>query len=741
MDESLAISLGVAIATFLVLLGVLFVTSRVEQRVEARRRAFRQAVANEARLTLALRGGGYHLCEYDVVNRLVSCAQLLRQLGLPESSQPLPLSLIRRHVILVDRARLDDALLQIARGVTDIRLNVRVRDVSGKERWIRWRVKAATIEAGEAPTWFVGTCKDVTTEQNDALRLRLAAQVMQNTTDSVAILDADFRFIKVNENFCRTTGYTLTDVAGKSFAILCVHHNEQEFADHLRARLAGCHAMHSESWQKRSDGEQFLAQINVSVVEDATSATSCYIMLFSDITEIREHEERLHELANYDALTGLPNRHLFLLKLDRSIKRMQSSDSTRNLMIAVLFIDLDNFKAINDSLGHAFGDELLRAAGQRIRSVLRSGDTVARLGGDEFVVFLEGMQHRDIAEIVAGKVITSFTRSLHVSGQHLTVSASIGISIYPAHGVTAQELIEYADTAMYVAKRQGRQCSLVYTRSMSATARGKLRLENQLRSGLDNDELRVHYQPIMDMRSGKPYGLEALVRWQHPDLGLLMPNRFIELAEERGLIGRIGQQVFARACSDVAALNRQRDNALRVSVNISAYQLQDPAFAGDVITILDATDLDPGLLWIELTESVLVESVDGTLRALEHLRAHGIKLVLDDFGTGYSSLSYLPKLPLNLLKIDKSFVRDIRNDHSESIIRAILAMASGMQMGVVAEGVELDMQSNALKQLGCHLQQGYLFSRPQDFNAIQAWLESPVTTSVANKPADIVSLR
>jgi diguanylate cyclase (GGDEF)-like protein len=424
---------------------------------------------------------------------------------------------------------------------------------------------------------------------------------------------------------------------------------------------------------------------------------------------LRDSEEQLRHQAFHDALTGLPNRALMNDRLAVAL-----AHAHRNLSrLAVMFLDIDRFKLINDSLGHTTGDELLRLVSVRLSKALREGDTLARLGGDEFILLLPGLGEDAAAAKVARKVLTALRQPFHLDGRELFVSASIGISLYPLDGSDAETLVKNADVAMYRAKEQGRDNYQLYRAELHVRALKRMTLESQLRAAVGRDEFRLYYQPIVDLASGTIVAAEALVRWQHPERGLVLPAEFVSVAEDTGLILPIGAWVLKTACVEAQSWVRRGLPPVRISINLSARQFQQDDFVRQISTILAETGLDPSRLELEITESVAMDNADHTVSVLRRMQDLGVRLTIDDFGTGYSSLSYLKRFPLHALKIDRSFVQDIASDpRNAAVAQAIVALGHGLDIDVIAEGVETEEQRSLLQAQGCQALQGYLFSRP-----------------------------
>ncbi|QGZ41963.1 diguanylate cyclase (GGDEF)-like protein [Pseudoduganella flava] len=466
--------------------------------------------------------------------------------------------------------------------------------------------------------------------------------------------------------------------------------------------------------------------------------------LVRDISERKRTEEQIRRLAYCDSLTGIPNRQAFLEMLERELVRSRQ----HGRKFAILFMDLDSFKRINDTLGHNVGDLLLKVVSERLHETIRPGDVVshgvqeerrgnnlARLGGDEFTILIPDLDRVEDALNVAHRVKDAMRRPFHLDGHEIFVTASIGISLFPEDGDDCTSLLKYADTAMYHAKNCGKNNAKLYSSGLTTQIMSHVKLEVGLRRALQNDELYLQYQPQVDVRSTRLVGVEALVRWRHPEHGIIPPNDFIPLAEETGLIVPIGAWVLRTACGQARAWHQQCGRAVRVAVNLSARQFKDENLAQTVLSVLNDTGLDPRLLELELTEGTLMDDALATLATLEQLRAIGVYLSIDDFGTGYSSMNYLKRFDVRALKIDKSFISGLPQDsENAAITRAIIAMAHGLKMAVVAEGVETDEQLALLEQYGCDMAQGYLLGRPSAQEAIAQMLQGALAADARALP-------
>jgi len=472
---------------------------------------------------------------------------------------------------------------------------------------------------------------------------------------------------------------------------------------------------------RKKDGDYIWLETNSTVITHGQTGETLEVIAVSrDITERKETEERLLFLANYDSLTGLPNRALFRDRLRRAVARAQRNDT----QVALFFIDLDRFKTINDSLGHHAGDQLLRGVSRRLKQFARKGDTIARLGGDEFTVILEGINDSEDAVIVAEKILELMTPPFKLDGHEIVVTPSIGITIFPNDADDMRSLLKNADTAMYRAKEQGGNCFQFYTSDMNEKAYEYLVLETSLRHALEREEFKLFFQPQIDLHTHNIIGIEALLRWDNPERGMLKPDEFIPFTEETGLIEPIGEWVLRSACKEAVQWQQMGLPPFRVAVNLSLRQFVANDFVSQVASVLAETGLDPKYLELEITESFLAQNVDQTAEILKDLHKLGVQLSIDDFGTGYSSLSYLKRFPLNTLKIDQSFVRDIMHDPDDATIaEAIIAMGQSLNLNVIAEGVETEEQVCFLRGRGCDWIQGHLVSEPLSAPQFLKWLK------------------
>ncbi len=543
--------------------------------------------------------------------------------------------------------------------------------------------------------------------------MRIAATAFE-AQQGMTITDAQHVILQVNQAYTQITGYSAEESIGKTPNMLASGRHDSSYYAAMMQSLEQNGAWTGEIWNRRKTGEVYPEWLTISAVKDSAGLTSHYVAIFSDITAKKESELRINHLAFYDPLTQLPNRRLLLDRLQQALASRKRSDAYG----AILFIDLDNFKTLNDTLGHHIGDLLLQQVAQRLRNCVREGDTVARLGGDEFVVMLEelGNQLQDAVaqcESVGKKILATLNQPYQLAGHVYKNTPSIGITLINTHQEKVDDLLRRADLAMYQAKAAGRNTMCFFDPEMQSAVTARAALESDLGQAIQAAQFVLHYQAQV-VRDGEIVGVEALVRWQHPLRGLVSPAEFIPLAEETGLILPLGRWVLETACQQIADWAGQAETAhLSVAVNVSALQVHQDDFVEQVLELLQRSGAPAQRLKLELTESLLLNDLDTVISKMMRLKAMGVGFSLDDFGTGYSSLSYLKRLPLDQLKIDQGFIRDILVDPNDAAIaKMVIVLGETLGLSVIAEGVECVAQKDFLAQIGCHAYQGYLFSRP-----------------------------
>lgn len=544
-------------------------------------------------------------------------------------------------------------------------------------------------------------------KQSEA-HLRLAAQVFESSREAIVITDAERRIVSANRAFTEITGHAFEDVRAQSIAVLNSSGEDLELLRAIWSQVAEKGFWQGEVTTKRKLGTDYPIRLSVTAVSDDAGAPQNYVLVASDITEHKQAVERINYLAHFDVLTDLPNR----VALHARVAQILAQAKNTGTHVSILFVDLDRFKAINDSLGHHAGDAVLKGVAARLKLCMRAADVVSRLGGDEFVVVLP-QTNEDGAKEVANKIREALSVPYVFDGQNLTVTPTIGISVYPDDGDDADTLIRNADSALYHAKDSGRNNYLFFTQRMNLAAIERMVLENGMRTAIDRNEFVLYYQPQIDIMTGRLVGTEALIRWQHPERGLLPPSRFIPLAEESDLIVAMGDWVIREACRQNAAWHKAGLTQIPVSVNLSARQLLNRALSKNILDILADTGLSARYLELELTETMLMDNAGTPVNVIAELAGHGVTFAIDDFGTGYSNLGYLQRFPLHRLKIDQSFIRGVTTNHGDAaIVRAVLGLARNLGLKVLAEGVEKIEQLEFLRAEGCQEVQGYLIGKP-----------------------------
>ncbi len=602
---------------------------------------------------------------------------------------------------------------------------------AGPLRLLRPNGSSVEIECTASPAYdehgvingVVALFRDVAERTSIDQQLQLFARIFENSAEGIMVTDARGEILQVNNAFSRITAYNPEEVIGQTPRVLRSGLHDANFYDNLWSQIQSEGKWEGEIWNRRKDGELYPQRISISAIGGQPGQPSHFVALFKDITEEKRSEDTIHFLAYYDGLTSLPNRQLFEERLVQALRDAHR----RGHWVAVLFLDLDRFKDINDSLGHASGDQLLRAMAGRLLDAVRRNDVVARLGGDEFVVLLTELTNGAVASkaaaTVAQKILRSVQAPFQLDSHEVQVTTSIGISLAPQDGETQGELIKNADTAMYQAKGGGKGQYRFFSREMNEAILHRMQLEQSLRKALERDEFYLEYQPQVHTSDGTLTGVEALVRWRLPDGQVVSPGKFIQLAEDTGLIMPLDDWVLRHACAQAHTWYEEGKRGFRVAVNLSGRQFHRRNLILQVGRILNETRLPPEYLELEITERSVMADMEGAVEVLTALRQMGMHLALDDFGTGYSSLSYLRRLPIHTLKVDRSFILDIAARGREaSIVSAIVELAHSLGLEVVAEGVEETDQYAILREQGCDAVQGYLVSRPLDPEAIAGLL-------------------
>ncbi|HEX4951876.1 MAG TPA: EAL domain-containing protein [Thermoanaerobaculia bacterium] len=627
--------------------------------------------------------------------------------GLEPRDEPVTLELIQSLVHPEDWPLVDAAMQAVLAGGEPAEIEFRLRLPTGIVRFLEGRGEIQLARQGR-PILVTGFLQDVTERRVSEEHQRLAAKVFEQSREGICVTDADRRIIAVNEAFTEITGYSQSDVLGEHPRILSSGHHDSDFYDAMWGQIDATGHWRGEVTDRRRDGSVFACWLSISRLTDSSGRVTNYIANFSDITLQKEAQARIQWLAHFDPLTSLPNRVLLTDRMNQAIRQVERAQQP----LALMFLDLDHFKNVNDTLGHRSGDALLVELAQRLVAVVRDSDTVSRLGGDEFILLLPGAD-ASAAATIAEHLLADIARPFRLKSYELTVTSSIGIALYPLDGADFETLMKCADTAMYRAKNQGRNAYRFFTAEMQELAARHLLLEAELRRALDRGQLYLHYQPQMALGCGHILGVEALLRWRHPELGQVPPTEFIPIAEDTGLILAIGEWVLRTAVRQVKTWHDEGLPPLTVAVNLSAVQFLQPNLPELVRRALMDAELPAEHLELELTETVATRDPPAAMIMMAELRGLGVRLALDDFGTGHASLAYLKRFRVNKLKIEGTFVRDLDQDpEDKAIVQAILGLARSLNFRCSAEGVETAEQLEYLRQQGCDEVQGYYISRP-----------------------------
>ena len=634
----------------------------------------------------------------------------------PDELAPVSIETWRRLAHPDDQAAIQGKLQAHFDGeLPGFRHDTRMRHKSGSWVWVHTCGSVITCTRDGSPLLMAGTHEDITERKLAEDALRLSASVFQNSYEAILITDADNRIVDVNPSFTRITGYAREDVLGQNPSILSSGRQSREFYAQLWRSLQTTDHWRGEVWNRRKNGELFAESLSITRVLDSNGRLIHHVAVVSDISRLKAHAEELDRIAHFDPLTGVPNRRLLEDRLRQAIAHADRSRKP----LAVCLLDLDGFKPINDQYGHEAGDQLLVEIVDRLQSMLRSVDTVARLGGDEFVLLLGDLESHGVFD----RILEAVSQPVQLRDDSVAVSASIGVALYPEDPVDADTLLRHADQAMYLAKQRGRNCVQVFDASVEASLRQKQELLRRLAQALEQGEFVLHFQPKVDMLERRPVGAEALLRWNHPEEGLRPPADFLPALEGNELEIALGEWVIRTALEQVASW-RAAGLDLPVAVNISARHLLKANFVADLKAMLDEhPDITPDRLELEIVESTAITDMNAALEVLTACRALGVQLALDDFGTGYASLAYFRRLPVDLLKIDRSFVRDMLSDADDrAIVLSVVHLAQAFDRRVIAEGVETTDHAQALIEIGCRLGQGYGIARPMPAAHIPGWI-------------------
>jgi diguanylate cyclase (GGDEF)-like protein/PAS domain S-box-containing protein len=701
---------GIVASLLLALLvGLLIGRIRALQTIEE---MHRELVESEERWKYALEGSGDGIWDWDVQTReMLFSKNWARMLGFEEDEIGIGVEDWVKRVHPEDLPRIFADVQAHLDGRTPAYINEhRCLSKDGTWKWILDRGMVVSRTADGKPMRMVGTHTDISERKKIEESMQLASLVYQNSSEGMTVTDVDGTILNINPAFTEITGYTLDDVLGKNHEFLNAGRQDETFYRTMRQALEATGRWQGEVWNKRKNGEVYVEWLSINTIYNEDGTPHRRVSLFSDITKKKETEELVWKQANFDALTGLPNRRMFLDRLDQEIKKSHRAGQRMALML----LDLDHFKEINDTLGHDMGDSLLQEAAQRLLNCVRETDTVARLGGDEFTVILGSLHASSDVVRVYQTILQQLAQPFHLGNEVAYVSVSIGITLYPEDATSMDDLLKNADQAMYEAKSQGRNRYSYFTPSMQEAAQNRMRLVNDLHGALVDNQFRVLYQPIIELASGDIFKAEALIRWQHPSRGLISPIEFIPIAEDTGMIIDIGDWIFKQAANQVKRWRDIHHERFQISVNKSPVQFLNEGKTHDSwILYLEKLGLPGESIVVEITERLLLDARTVVIEKLTEFHEAGMQVSLDDFGTGYSSLSYLKKFNIDYLKIDKSFIYNLTmNSVDMALCEAIIHMSHRLGMKVIAEGVETQEQLDLLVAAGCDYAQGYLFSPP-----------------------------
>ncbi len=703
----------IAVSLFFILLGARFcfvwfnpVLHALAQEVKDSKDKEETSIFQEKKLSRVLTLANMGSWEWRREDSFFSFSKELQELlGLTVQERQSPYEAFLACIHPEDRDQFQFALDQAMSNGMNFSLDHRVVTAFGKALYVH-STGEVVWDAEGVPSKMLGIMQDITESKSATQRIQLLATVFENAQEGVVITDHQNHIIEVNPSFEKITGFTFAEVKGHNPKRLSSGRHKKPFYQAMWASIQETSTWSGEVWDRKKSGDIYPKHLNITAFKNEISGKTNYLGVFSDISQQKENEAKLAQMAYYDPLTNLPNRSFFIADMIRELQLAERAQ----ISLAVLFLDLDRFKHVNDSFGHQVGDQLLIQVAARLKEALRESDLIARLGGDEFVVCLRNIEDPADAGQVAQNILQALHRSFNLEGHLVYINTSIGISLYPQDGSEPGVLIKNADSAMYLSKEKGKGIFSFFTQALNEKAQKRIFLDSSLHQALEQDQFFLQYQPQVEIATGQIVGLEALIRWRHPTRGLISPVDFIALAEETGLIVPIGDWVLQEAC---AKTKQWQDAGLKpgvISVNVSQKQFARGDILQSVTRTLKQTGLDPKQLKLELTESLFIKGTNHAIEILHHIRDLGVGLSIDDFGTGFSSLSYLKNIPLTDLKVDQSFVKGLLQD--SRIAEAIISLAKSLHLSIIAEGAEEKAQVDFLNQLGCQRIQGYYYSKP-----------------------------
>lgn len=694
---------------------------RIDKNIEDLEIARNTLQLSEERWKFAVEGTGDGMWDWDIsTGEALFSKRWKAMLGYGDSELPNLASAWIDHLHPEDKSNVLNHLNDYLNNVlTHYAVEFRMRHKNGEWIWILARGLVVRRDDDGNPLRMIGSHSEISERKQSEAKIKLAASVFTSAREGILITDADGVIVEVNDTFSFITGYSREEVLGKNPRIFQSGRQPLEFYKVMWQALQENYHWTGEIWNRRKNGEVYAEILTISAVQDAAGKTQHYVALFTDITPMKEHEQQLEHIAHYDALTNLPNRVLLADRLQQAILQTER----RKNVLAVIYLDLDGFKAINDTYGHETGDELLIIVSQRMKGALRDGDTLARIGGDEFVAVLVDLEQIGDCEPVLSRLLETASTPAVIDDIELHVSASIGVTFYPQDNVDADQLMRHADQAMYVAKQTGKNRYHLFDVDHNSSIKTERELHERICSAHQQNEFVLYYQPKVNMRTGDVIGAEALIRWQHPKDGLLPPSAFLPIIENREIGIQIGEWVIDSALTQ---MERWHANGLNiaVSVNIAAHQLQQHDFVTKLSALLSKhPEINPAHLELEILETSALENLREVSHIIQTCREIGVQFALDDFGTGYSSLTYLRHLPVTILKIDQTFVRDMLDDPDDlTIVKSVIGLATAFQRQVIAEGVETIAHGAMLLSIGCELAQGYGIARPMPAAEIIDWV-------------------